>query len=101
MQSNKSELQHKKMTQTPINRLLVSLSLPSVVNMLLSSIYNMADTYFVGTLGESQQGATGILFSLQAIIQAFAFMFGHGSGSNISRLLGAKNVEKAKSIVEE
>ena len=63
--------------------------------MLVTNIYNMADTYFVGKLGTSASGAVGIVFGLMAIIQAFGFMFGHGAGSIISRRLGAKDVESA------
>ena len=54
----------------------------------------MADTYFVGTISTSASGATGIVFSLMSILQAFGFMFGHGAGANISQQLGSKNVEK-------
>lgn len=56
----------------------------------------MADTYFVSQISISASGATGIVFSLMAILQAFGFMFGHGAGSNISRQLGAKKVDLAK-----
>ena len=55
----------------------------------------MADTYFVSTLGEAQGGAPGVVFSIMALLQAFGFMFGHGAGSHVSRLLGAKNEEQA------
>lgn len=72
---------YKKMTETPVSKLIVSLGIPTTISMLVTSIYNMADTYFVGELGESQQAATGILFTLQAIIQAVAFMLGQGSGN--------------------
>ena len=58
--------------------------------------YNMADTYFVSTLGTSASGAPGVVFGLMAIIQAFGFMFGHGAGSNISRQLGNRHVENAR-----
>jgi putative MATE family efflux protein len=95
MQRNISELQHKKMTETPINRLLVSLSLPSVVNMLLSSIYNMADTYFVTSLGESAIGGVGIVFSIQSLIQAVGFGVSMGGSSIVSRRLGEKDNDSA------
>ncbi|MCH4206983.1 MAG: MATE family efflux transporter [Solobacterium sp.] len=90
------ELQYEKMAKTPINRLILSLGLPTVVSMLVTNIYNMADTYFVGTIGTSASGATGVVFGLMAILQAFGYMFGHGAGSNISRKLGAKNVGEAR-----
>jgi len=91
MQKITSELQHKKMTQTPITRLLVTLSLPSVVNMLLSSIYNMADTYFVTSLGESAIGGVGIVFSIQSLIQSVGFGVSMGGSSIVSRKLGEKD----------
>lgn len=63
--------------------------------MLITSIYNMADTYFVGTLGESAQAATGILFTVQAIMQGLAFMLGHGAGTHVSRSLADRDADKA------
>ena len=63
--------------------------------MLITSIYNMADTYFVGTLGESAQAATGILFTVQAIMQGLAFMLGHGAGTYVSRALADRDADKA------
>lgn len=90
---------YQKMTQTPVSRLIVRLGIPTTISMLITSIYNLADTYFVGTLGESQQAATGILFTLQAIIQAIAFMLGHGSGSFVSKALADKNRDEATEYV--
>ena len=75
------------MTETPVSRLIIRLGIPTTISMLITSIYNLVDTYFVGTLGESQQAATGILFSLQTIIQAIAFMLGHGSGTFVAKAL--------------
>ena len=90
---------YDKMTKTPVWRLIVALGIPTTVSMLISSIYNLADTYFVGTLGESPQAATGILFTLQAIIQAVSFMLGHGSGTFVSRSLADKDTETASRYV--
>lgn len=87
--------QYKKMTETPVPKLIVMLGIPTTISMLVTNIYNMADTYFVGKLGTSASGAVGIVFGLMAILQAFGFMFGHGAGSIISRRLGAKDVESA------
>lgn len=83
------------MTETPVNKLVLSLGLPTTISMLVTNIYNMADTYFVSDINNSASGAIGIVFALMAIIQAFGFMYGHGAGSNIGRLLGAKNVKRA------
>lgn len=74
----KSEAYYNKMKYTPVLKLIVLLAIPTTISMLITNIYNAVDTYFVGTLGEAPQAATGILFTLQAIIQAFAFMLGHG-----------------------
>ena len=87
--------QYDKMTKTPLVKLIVSLGIPTTISMLVTSVYNMADTYFVGTLGESPQAATGILFTLQAIIQAVAFMLGQGSGTMVSKALADRNKEEA------
>ena len=90
-----AELHYKKMTETPVPKLIVNLGIPTTISMLITNIYNMADTYFVGTLGESAQAATGVLFTLQAIIQGIAFMLGHGGGSFISKSLADRDTDKA------
>lgn len=84
-----------KMTQTPVSRLILRLGIPTTISMLISSIYNMADTYFVGNVGESAQAATGVLFTLQAILQGIAFMLGHGGGTYVSKHLAEKDTETA------
>ena len=90
---------YDKMTKTPVSRLIVRLGIPTTISMLITSIYNLADTYFVGSLGESQQAATGILFTLQCIIQAISFMLGHGSGTFVSKALADKNTKEATCYV--
>lgn len=87
--------QYKKMTETPIPKLITMLGIPTTVSMLVTNIYNMADTWFVGRIGTSASGAVGVVFGLMAIIQAFGFMFGHGAGSIISRRLGARDLDSA------
>ena len=91
-----AKLQYDKMTKTPVPKLVLMLGFSTTVSMLVTNLYNMADTYFVSTLGTSASGATGVVFGLMAIIQAFGFMFGHGAGSNISRQLGDRHVENAR-----
>lgn len=87
-----------RMTQTPVGKLITTLSVPTIISMLVTSVYNMADTFFVSKLGTSASGAVGIVFSVMAIIQAVGFTFGMGSGTWISRLLGAKEEEKSKEV---
>ncbi len=94
-----AEKHFEKMTQTPVSKLILQLGIPTTISMLITSIYNMADTYFVGTQGESAQAATGVLFTLQAIIQGLAFMLGHGSGSYISKYLAEKDTEKSSRYI--
>ena len=84
-----------KMTQTPIPNLICQLAVPTIISMLVTSFYNMADTFFVGKINTSATAAVGIVFPLMAIIQAFGFFFGHGSGNYISRQLGAQQLEDA------
>ena len=83
------------MTKTPIPRLVLTLSVPSVISMLVTNIYNLVDTAFVGQLGTSASGAVGVVFGFMAIIQAFGFMFGQGAGSILSRAFGRKDTEEA------
>lgn len=91
----KADSQYIKMTQTPVARLVLMLGIPTTVSMLITNIYNMADSYFVSQISLSAGGAPSIVFGVMSILQAFGFMFGHGAGSHISRQLGAKNIEKA------
>jgi putative MATE family efflux protein len=93
------EKHHKKMTETPVAKLIVTLGIPTTISMLITNIYNLVDTYFVGGLGESAQGATGILFTLQAIIQAIAFMLGHGSGTFVAKALADKDTKEATTYI--
>ena len=90
-----SQQQYHKMTETPIPRLILSLAAPTILSMLITSIYNLADTFFVGQLSTSASGAVGIVSSLMAIIQALGFMFGHGAGGIISRSLGNQDTHAA------
>ncbi len=95
MATSKEVNQFEKMTKWPIPKLIITLGIPTTISMLVTNIYNMADTYFVSELGNSASGAVGVVFGLMAIIQAFGFMFGHGAGSIIARKLGEKDVHSA------
>ena len=93
--ADRSAEQFRKMTETPIPKLILSLAAPTILSMLITSIYNLADTFFVGQISTSASGAVGIVSSLMAILQALGFMLGHGSGSIISRSLGSQNTDAA------
>lgn len=94
-----AEQHYIKMTETPVSKLILNLGIPTTISMLITNIYNLADTYFVGTLGESAQAATGVLFTVQAIMQGIAFMFGHGSGTFVARALADKNTDEATTYI--
>lgn len=87
---------NEQMLNDPVERIIPKLAGPTILSMLITSIYNMADTFFVSQLGTSASGAVGIIYSAMALIQAFAFMIGMGAGNNISRLLGKGDEEEAK-----
>lgn len=87
--------QFKMMTTDPVCPLIVRLAVPTIISMLITAVYNTADTYFVSQLNKSASGAVGIVMPLMALIQAVGFTLGMGAGSNISRLLGEKQNEKA------
>ncbi|MBQ3907349.1 MAG: MATE family efflux transporter [Lachnospiraceae bacterium] len=111
--AERQKAQFHKMTETPIGPLVIKLGIPTTISMLVTSVYNMADTFFIGQYGAgpmegtaeelsaastSASGAVGVVFGLMAIIQAFGFMYGQGAGSISSRALGAKDVDKASKI---
>ncbi len=86
-----------RMLEAPARGLICRLAVPSVISMLVTTFYNMADTFFVGKLDNtSATGAVGVVFSLMAIIQAVGFFFGHGSGNYISRKLGSGESDEAE-----
>ena len=91
----RSRLQFEKMTLTPVPKLILGLAAPTILSMLITSIYNLADTFFVGQLSTSASGAVGVVSSLMAIIQALGFMLGHGAGGIISRSLGSQDTHAA------
>lgn len=84
------------MTTQNVDSLILKLGLPTTISMLITSLYNAADSYFVGKINTQASGATGVVLGLMAILQAVGFMFGHGSGSVISRKLGAKDINSAR-----
>ena len=76
------EEKFKKMTEAPVGKLISKLAVPCIISMLVTSFYNMADTFFVGQLkSNAASGAVGVAFSMMAVIQAIGFFFGHGSGN--------------------
>lgn len=89
---------YKMMTEAPIPGLIGRLAVPTIISMLVSSFYNMADTFFVGKLSTSATAAVGVVFPVMAIIQAIGFFCGHGSGNSISRRLGSREARSAEEL---
>ena len=89
------EEKYRQMIETPVNRLIPRLAVPTIISMLVTSIYNMADTFFVSQLSTSASGAVGVMFSAMSMIQAIGFTLGMGSGNHISRSLGNRDEERA------
>ena len=94
--SENPESRFQKMTQDPVEKLIVSLAGPTMVSMTITALYNTADTYFVSQLGTSASGAVGVVLSLMALIQALGFMLAVGCGNCVSRMLGQKNQRRAE-----
>ena len=97
MEKNADE-QYNKMVNTPVWKLITKLAIPTIISMLVTSLYNMADTFFVSQLGTEASAAVGIVFPIMSIIQAFGFTLGMGSGSLVSIRLGQKRNEEASVI---
>ena len=89
------EEKYRQMIETPVNGLIPRLAVPTIISMLVTSIYNMADTFFVSQLSTSASGAVGVMFSAMSMIQAIVFTLGMGSGNHISRSLGNRDEERA------
>ncbi len=90
------EKQYNKMVNTPIRKLVISLAIPTIISMLVTALYNMADTYFVAQIDTCASAAVGVVFPFQAIIQAIGFTFGMGGGSVISAYLGQRKDKEAQ-----
>ena len=84
------------LTQAPVHRVIGAMAIPTIISMLLTSMYNLVDTFFVGRINTQSTAAVGIVFSVLFFIQAFSFFFGNGSGNYISRQLGAQNTKDAE-----
>lgn len=86
------------LTHGHIHRVIFTMAIPTIISMLSTSMYNLADTYFVGSINTQSVAAVGISFSVMSVIQAIGFFFGHGAGNFISRRLGAKDTDNARKM---
>ena len=87
-----------EMTTAPVERLIARLAVPTIISMLITTIYNMADTFFIGMISTAASGAVGVSFSIMAIIQALGFCFGQAAGASISQALGSQDTKRANEL---
>lgn len=92
------EARYRDLTETPVPKLILRLSVPTIISMLVTAIYNAADTFFVGRISTEATAAVGLAFSVMAIIQAMGFFCGQGSGNYLSRMLGAGKRKEAEEM---
>ena len=88
-----------EMTTRPVPRLILSLAAPTILSMLVTSFYNLGDTFFVSRISTQATAAVGVSFAVMAVVQAIGFMLGHGSGNFVSRKLGARETEEASRML--
>lgn len=82
-----------------MGKVILTMSVPTVISMLVTSLYNIVDTFYVGLISTQATAAVGIVFPVMSIIQACGFFFGQGSGTYTSRALGAKEIGNASNMV--
>lgn len=87
-----------RMTTEPVEKLVVRMAVPTIISMLVTALYNIADTFFVGRIGTTATAGVGLILPIMSIIQAFGFFFGQGSGNFISRALGAQDDADAETM---
>ena len=95
----KAEKKRYEMLNANIPLLVSKLAVPTIITMLISAFYNMADTYFIGELDDTLATASvGVAMPLMNIVQAIGFFFGHGSGNYMSHALGRGDTESAEKM---
>ena len=98
METKGMDQKYIQMTQTPVEKLIIQLAIPSIISMLITTVYNAADTFFIGQISTSASAAVGVCFSMMSIIQALGFFFGQGAGASISRALGNQQGHQAEEL---
>jgi len=99
---DKLEERREKILTAPLLPLLIKTAIPTMIGMMVSIIYNLTDTFWIGRLGnKSMTAAIGVVFAFVSFIQAIGFWFGYGSGNTMSRLLGGQNKEEAQIIAAD
>lgn len=92
------DAKYLRMTTEPVPRLILEMAVPTILSMLVTNLYNLADTFFIGQTNTQSTAALGVVFPFMSLIQAVSFFFGHGSGNYISRQLGARQSGNATTM---
>lgn len=88
-----------QLTTGKIEMVISKMAIPTIISMLVTAIYNMADTFFVSKIKDvAAPAAVGVVFSMMALIQAVGFFFGQGSGNFISRAMGKQDRQSAETM---
>ena len=93
-----AEKKYRTMTEEPVDKLIWKLAVPTIIAMMVTAAYNMADTFFVGRIGTEATAGVGLILPVMTIVQALGFFFGQGSGNFIARALGAKDQQHAEKM---
>lgn len=98
MNMTEQDAKYLRMTTEPVPRLILEMAVPTILSMLVTNLYNLADTFFIGQTNTQSTAALGVVFPFMSLIQAVSFFFGHGSGNYISRQLGARQSGNATTM---
>ena len=98
MNMTEQDAKYLRMTTEPVPRLILEMAVPTILSMLVTNLYNLADTFFIGQTNTQSTAALGVVFPFMSLIQAVSFFFGHGSGNYISRQLGARQPGNATTM---
>ena len=93
-----NEVRYQKMTEAPVAKTVLELSLPNTLGLLVIAAYSLADSFFVSELGTQAGAAIGVVFPLPVLIQAVGYTMGLGAGSRLSRALGKKDRDEASAL---
>ena len=93
------ELRRNRMLNEPIHKIIPQMAIPTIVAFLINSIYSLADTYFVSSLGTNATAAVSVNASLDQLIMMCGSMLAVGANSYIARLLGEGNEKKASQVL--
>lgn len=93
--SRENLIKENKMGTMPINKLLISMSLPMIISMLVQALYNVVDSIFVSQISENALSAVSLAFPIQNFMIAVGVGTGVGINALLSRSLGEKNFEEA------